>query len=429
MSLSAPAIRFKDDHGKDFSDWEEKPFYELLDDVLDFRGRTPLKLGMDWGGGDVKSLSANNVKNGYIDFAAECNLGSEALYDRWMGGVDLAKGDIVFTMEAPLGKALQIPDEQKYILSQRVVVFKTKKNVNNSFLLQLIWSTAFQAQLLRFATGSTAKGINQKSLKKVVAPLPPLPEQQKIADFLTAVDGRIGQLIQKKAWLTDYKKGVMQQLFTQAIRFKDKVNCEAREGALGCDHGNDFPDWEEKKLAEIASFHRGSALAKADLDENGEFECIHYGELFTRYNEVIRKVISRTNVGVGAKSHAGDILMPSSDVTPDGLAKASALTRAEVILGGDINVIRPLKDMDSKFLSYLINFQKNAIIRLVTGTTVKHLYNRDMATLILALPSSLSEQTKIADFLSAIDRKIEGVTTQITETQTFKRGLLQQMFV
>ena len=93
---------------------------------------------------------------------------------------------------------------------------------------------------------TTIARLYNDNLKQISVSLPTLPEQRKIADFLTAVDGRIGQLIQKKALLEDYKKGVMQQLFTQAIRFKDKVNGEAREGALGCDHGNDFPDWEEK---------------------------------------------------------------------------------------------------------------------------------------------------------------------------------------
>jgi type I restriction enzyme S subunit len=336
----------------------------------------------------------------------------------------LEKNDVVLTLTGTVNKrdygySVAIPSNDQFLLNQRLARLRAiEKRSLDEFIRQIILTNRFFHYFFFSSKGGTGNQSNVgiEDLKDIELYFPTLPEQRKIADFLTAVDGRIGQLIQKKALLTDYKKGVMQQLFTQAIRFKD-------------DHGNDFPDWEEKKLEEIASFHRGSALAKADLDESGEFECIHYGELFTRYNEVIREVTSRTNIVGGAKSHAGDILMPSSDVTPDGLAKASSLTTSGVILGGDINVIRPVKDIDSEFLSHLINYQKNAIIRLVTGTTVKHLYNRDMATLILDLPSSLPEQTKIADFLSAINRKIESVATQITETQTFKRGLLQQMFV
>ena len=327
--------------------------------------------------------------------------------------VFVPKGSVVLTIQGSIGR---IAVTQYDACCDRTLLIFTE------FKVPLAEMYFVYALFLRFeieertAVGGTIKTITKEKLRVFPIGLPTLPEQQKIADFLTAVDGRIQQLSQKKALLQDYKKGVMQQLFTQALRFKD-------------DHGNDFPEWEEKKLGEVASFHRGSALAKADLDENGQFECIHYGELFTRYREVIRKVTSRTNIVGGSRSHAGDILMPSSDVTPDGLAKASSLTTAGVTLGGDINVIRPVKGMDSEFLSYLINFQKNAIIRLVTGTTVKHLYNRDLATLLFTLPSSPPEQTKIADFLSAIDRKIESVASQINETQTFKRGLLQQMIV
>jgi type I restriction enzyme S subunit len=206
-----PQLRFPE--FRDAGEWEELGFYDLLDDILDFRGRTPLKLGMKWGDGKIVSLSANNVKNGYINYNAECNLGSQALYEKWMGKVNLKINDIVFTMEAPLGNALLIPDSKKYILSQRVVVFKTKKEVNNNFLIQLIWSTQFQSTVAILATGSTAKGINQKSLKRVRVNIPSEKEQQKIANCLTSLDELITAQTQKLDSLKAHKKGLMQQLF------------------------------------------------------------------------------------------------------------------------------------------------------------------------------------------------------------------------
>ena len=193
--------------------WKEKPFGDLLNGIIDFRGRTPAKLGMEWGGGKISSLSANNVKNGFIDYAAECNWGSEGLYQRWMGGVSLQKDDIVFTMEAPLGKALLLPDSEKYILSQRVVAFKTKPAVKNPFLIQLIWSDGFQRAIDELATGSTAKGINQKALKTVLVKLPEPAEQQHIANCLSSLDTLITAATQKLETLKTHKKGLMQQLF------------------------------------------------------------------------------------------------------------------------------------------------------------------------------------------------------------------------
>jgi restriction endonuclease S subunit len=182
-------------------------------------------------------------------------------------------------------------------------------------------------------------------------------------------------------------------------------------------------------LGEFNKFLRGRNLSKKDLDKNGKYSCIHYGELFTRYKENISLVGSKTNLEDGLLSNEGDILMPSSDVTPKGLAKASSLMIEGVILGGDINIIRPNKKLiNSIFFSYLLNFSKGKIMRLVTGTTIKHIYNSDLKNIKINLPHP-DEQQKIADFLSAIDVKIEAVTNEIEESKQYKKGLLQQMFV
>jgi len=209
-----PRLRFPEFNSADA--WKEKSFGDLLSGILDFRGRTPNKLGMDWGGGGIASLSANNVKNGFIDYAAECNMGSEELYQRWMGCVNLEKGDIIFTMEAPLGNATLLPDSEKYILSQRVVAFKTCSEVLNTFLVQVIWGEEFQTAINQLATGSTAKGINQKALKTVQVKLPCPKEQQRIADCLTSLDTLITAATQELETLKTHKKGLMQQLFPSA---------------------------------------------------------------------------------------------------------------------------------------------------------------------------------------------------------------------
>ena len=212
QKLFSRELRFKDENGNDYTDWEEKRFYDLLSEVLDFRGRTPLKLGKEWGG-EILSLSANNVKDGYIDLDAECNLGSYELYDKWMGKVNLEEGDIIFTMEAPLGKALLLPDSKKYILSQRVIAFKTTSDISNRFLIQLIWSIQFQNKINRLSTGSTAKGINQKSLKMVRIKIPCLVEQQKIALVLSNIDKKIKAIQTQLNQTQQFKKGLLQQMF------------------------------------------------------------------------------------------------------------------------------------------------------------------------------------------------------------------------
>jgi len=386
-----PQLRFSEFNGN----WEEVPFYDCLNDILDFRGRTPLKIGMDWGGGNIISLSANNVKNGYIDFNAECHLGSEELYEKWMGKVKLVKNDIVFTMEAPLGKALLVPDDERYILSQRVVAFKTRDYIDNLYFIQLIWNNKFQNTVHRLSTGSTAKGINQKSLKKVFINIPLKPEQNKIAAFLTAIDNKIEQLNKKQELLGEYKKGLMQQIFSQAIRFK-------------ADDGSEFPDWEEKKLGEVSV--RGVSNISANQLENNEGEYKIYGasghlkniDFYTENEPYI--AIVKDGAGVGRTM----VLEPETSVL------------------GTLAIIKAKKGNDINFLYWLvqtINFKK-----YVVGSTIPHIYYRDYQAEKLIIPS-LKEQTKIANFLSSIDNKIEQAGKQLGESKLFKKALLQQMFV
>lgn len=206
-----PRLRFPE--FRDGPEWKSQRLFDLFKDVLDFRGRTPNKLGMEWGGGDIISLSANNVKNGFIDYSAECYLASEELHSRWMAGTNLEKDDIVFTMEAPLGKALLIPDHRKYVLSQRVVAFKTKPDVVNAFLIQLIWGDGFQNAIELLSTGSTAKGVSQKSLRGLAVSLPEKDEQQRIADCLSTLDTQITAESNQLAALKTHEQGLMQQLF------------------------------------------------------------------------------------------------------------------------------------------------------------------------------------------------------------------------
>ena len=284
------------------------------------------------------------------------------------------------------------------------------------FLYHYLHLESFTAEVMNRCTGTSYPAINSSDLGSIEISLPSKQEQTKIANFLTAVDDKVSQLTKKHELLTLYKKGVMQKIFSQELRFKD-------------DEGREFAEWEERRLGEIAKFHRGSQLAKADLITNGDFPCIHYGQLFTIYSEVIDIVRSKTNIDNGFLSKFGDILMPSSDVTPQGLAKASSLLQTGVVLGGDINVIRLSHGHSSVMLSYLLNYEKKQIIGLVSGTTVKHIYTKDLNEIILRLPTSNQEQTKIANFLTAIDGKITNVKSQLEAAKEYKQGLLQQMFV
>ncbi len=393
QKLFSQDIRFKNNKGNDYPDWEKMRFYDLLNEVLDFRGRTPKKLGMDWGGGEIISLSANNVKNGHLDLDAECNLGSEKLHKKWMGKVNLEPNDIVFTMEAPLGNALLVPDSKKYILSQRVVAFKTKDEVSKKFLIQLIWTQNFQNKIHRLSTGSTAKGINQRSLKKVFVKTPLKKEQQKIAEFLSSVDTKIEQLNKKKTLLEQYKKGMVQKLFSQDIRFKNNK-------------GNDYPDWEEIKLGDIAPLQRGFDLPTTQVNE-GDYPVVYSNGVLRTHKEF---KVTGPGVVTGRSGTIGKVSFVEDNYWPHNTS----------LWVTDFCGNAP------RFIYYLYN--QIRLERYNAGSTVPTLNRNDVHTIKALIPQP-QEQIKIASFLSAIDKKIELVSTEREQAQIFKKGLLQQMFV
>ncbi|WP_416438227.1 restriction endonuclease subunit S [Phnomibacter sp. MR] len=193
-----------------------------------------------------------------------------------------------------------------------------------------------------------------------------------------------------------------------------------------------FPEfsenWVNTSVSELFDILRGSIFSKADITENGTEQCIHYGELFSKYNEVISSIISRTNKIDGIRSKVGDILMPSSDVTPTGLAKASAIMVDNVLLGGDMNILRPKREINSIFLSYLLNHSKGQIIKLVSGTTVKHIYPSQIATCVVPVVNNKTEQQKIASCLSSLDEVITAHSQQLALLKEHKKGLLQNLF-
>lgn len=236
-------------------------------------------------------------------------------------------------------------------------------------------------------------------------------EQSRIVQAIRDVDDLIAtldRLITKKQAI---KQGMMQQLLTGRTRlpgFSDK--------------------WMGITLGAVARFSKGAGLPKSKLTASGAIPCIHYGELFTFYGPEIRHVSSRTDLaGRMVFSEDLDVLMPTSDVTPRGLAKASAIHGNGVVLGGDILVIRPDKTRAyGPFLAHAIRLDADQVLQLVRGSTVYHVYAADMRNFTLAIPS-VEEQRAISDALLDVEREIEVIEDRLTKAQDIKTGMMQQL--
>ncbi|ELF5324879.1 restriction modification system, specificity subunit [Vibrio cholerae] len=206
-----PEIRFKGFSGE----WDEIGLLDSIERIIDFRGRTPKKLGLDWSPSGYRALSALNVKQGYIDFSIDPHFGDQELYDKWMNGSELHQGQVLFTTEAPMGNVAQVPNADKYILSQRTIAFVVKREViNEDFLAVLLRSFKVFRELTALSSGGTAKGVSQKVLSNLYVLIPTdLEEQTTIGNYFQKLDALINQHQQQITKLTNIKQACLSKMF------------------------------------------------------------------------------------------------------------------------------------------------------------------------------------------------------------------------
>lgn len=392
-------------------DWVTKSILELASIKTGPFG-TLLKAAEYSGGDGVPLISVGEVREGFLRITDHTPRVPEAVVRRLPQYV-LKKGDIVFGRKGGVDRSALIRANQEgWFLGSDGISVRPVAGCHSEYLGLQFQSARVKEWLLQNAIGTTMPSLNQSILGNVVVPLPPTKaEQQAIAEALGDADALIESLEQLLAKKRQIKQGAMQELLTGKKRLP---------GFAG--------EWKATRLGEVATFLKGKGLPKSALVPNGAEPCIHYGELFTRYPEIIGEIISRTNSSQDAfRSNANDVLMPTSDVTPRGLAKASCLTVDSVILGGDILVIRSdVKRICGSFLSYVIRREEDQVLQFVTGSTVFHLYGSDMRNFIFSMPS-VSEQTAIATVLSDLDADLAALETKLAKACQLKQGMMQEL--
>ena len=287
---------------------------------------------------------------------------------------------------------------------------------SNKFISHWFHSSIYYKEVHK-NLGATINSINGSNLKKFKTIFPLKPEQQKIAAFLTAVDTKIEQLSKKQELLGEYKKGLMQQIFSQVIRFK-------------ADDGCDFPDWEEKKLGGIGSFYRGHTYNSTNVKNNGL--------LVLRSSNIKNdKLVLDKDLQFVDKICSDKISLRTDDIVICMANGSKHLVGKSGVYYGDydnkltVGAFCSIFRTDNKLSKYILQTvqYKRYLHILLAGTNINNLKNSELAELKFNLPVSINEQTKIANFLSSIDSKIEQVSKQLVESKQFKKALLQQMFV
>ena len=188
-------------------------------------------------------------------------------------------------------------------------------------------------------------------------------------------------------------------------------------------------EWQEKRLSDIADLSKGIGISKDQLSADGE-PCILYGELYTKYkSETIKEVISKTNIDNTklVKSKANDVIIPCSGETAEEIATARCVLKDDILLGGDLNIIR-LHGYDGSFMSYQLNGKrKYDIAKVAQGVSVVHLYGEHLKN-IKTINPSLNEQKKIANLLSLLDERISTQNKIIEDLKKLKSAISERLF-
>jgi type I restriction enzyme S subunit len=323
----------------------------------------------------------------------------------------LCDGDVVIGRRGDMGRCAVVePESDGWLCGTGSMIVRPKASLDGRFAQRVLSDTRTVAAIEAASVGTTMVNLNQGALSNLLIPLPGRrAEQADIAEALSDADALIDALEQLVAKKHQIKQGAMQALLTGKKRLP---------GFSG--------DWVATRLGDLATFHKGRGLPKSAIDPFGANPCIHYGELFTRYAETIREIISSTDLlGDCFRSASNDVLMPTSDVTPDGLAKASCVITTGVVLGGDILVIRAdAKRLSGTFLSYVIRHAEAQILQLVTGSTVFHLYAADMRKFVFNMPS-LTEQQAIVSVLDDMGAEIAALEVRLAKARQLKQGMMQ----
>jgi len=409
-----PRLRFPEFEGE----WDVSKLKDLTELIT--KGTTP----SSFSNSGINFIKIESFDGNCIDIN-KCLFVSDKVHNGELGRSKLEEGDILFAIAgATIGKCNIVKEEMLPANTNQALAIVRLKEVNQRTFLYYVLTSKLMSKYIKdnIAVGAQPN-LNLQQIGNFSFSLPTLPEQQKIASFFTAIDQRLTHLKRQKALLEQYKKGVMQKIFAQEIRFK----IENKDGELV-----EPPNWERKRLKDVLFEHKtlnsGNRFTEvlSVAKQKGVINQIeHLGRSFAAKDISNYKVINPYDI-VYTKS-------PTSDY-PFGIIKQSQLDRSGVVspLYGVFKPATPALGfmLHNYFLSWVNTYN---YLKPLVEKGAKNTMNINNDTFLngvkLNLPVSEKEQTKIANFLSAIDRKTEAVAEAIEATEKWKKGLMQQMFV
>ncbi|RZH27103.1 restriction endonuclease subunit S [Acinetobacter pittii] len=405
--MATPKLRFKAFN----DDWSLKTIGEIASKVGS--GSTPRGGAEAYTNEGVIFIRSQNVNNNQL-LLDDVVFIPEATHKK-MSGSKVQANDILLNITgASIGRSCVVSTTfVEGNVNQHVCIIRTP-NDNPIFVQSFLSSEKGQNHIQAKQVGGGREGLNFQAIRSIDFEIPSKEEQTKIASFLSAVDEKISQLTQKHELLSQYKQGMIQKLFSQQIRFK-------------ADDGNEFGEWEKVRL--------GNYLVKHD--EKTEFNN-QYPVLTSSRNGIFFQKDYFSGQDIASADTTGYNVVPYGYFTyrhmsDDLIFKFNINTLCPKGIVSTLYPVFTVKPdfLNTYFLQTILNEGqefKNFAIMQKQGGSRTYMYFSKLVELFLTIPC-LDEQTKIANFLSAIDQKIEVVAQQIEQAKEWKKGLLQQMFV
>lgn len=405
---NVPALRFKGFEGE----WEKKKLSEVTEKINS--GKTPLGGESVYTKKGITFIRSQNVTDDKLDLTNITFISEEI--NNGMKNSIVKSNDVLLNITgASLGRSCVVPNEFNIgNVNQHVCIIRLNSETNPRFVQPIFSSSKGQNIFQSLQTGSGREGLNFESIKNIEILFPSLPEQTKIASFLSAVDEKLQALKKKKSLLEDYKKGVMQKIFSQELRFKDEK-------------GKKYPDWEEKKLGEVTFKVDKKNKEKETLPiysisnvkgfvpQSEQFEGMDSNE--RGYDISLYKIVEKNTfaynparINVGSIGYSGDL--------------------NKVIVSSLYVCFKTKEYINDNFFNYFLktNHFNNSVLMKGEGGVRIYLFYENFSQISISFPSLL-EQSKIAEFLCSLDDKINSTKAVIEKTETWKKGLLQRMFV
>ena len=410
--MTAPKLRFKEFYG----DWKITVLGKLASHIS--YGLTVRPEYIDEG---IKLISAREIASGEIDLISAPKISTDD-FEKLSDKAKPQKNDLFLSKTGSIGFTAIVDTDEELAITQNIAVIRLNDMEKQIplFYLHQMRTSSFQRKAISVVNQSTIMDLQLGDIKKIEVSYCNDKEQTKIASFLSAVDEKISQLTQKHRLLCEYKQGMMQKLFSQQLRFK-------------ADDGSDFGEWEDKLIKDIADVKGGKRIPKGYslVNENTGHPYITVSDMNRSYSiddiniryvpfEVVetikRYTITDKDIFISVAGTLGII-----GKIPAKLQGANLTENADKLTNLKCHQDFLIYLLDSGCLSELIE-------NTATTSAQPKLALYAIEQLEVKIPC-LEEQTKIANFLSAIDQKIEVVAQQIEQAKIWKKGLLQQMFV